>query len=374
MKTYVVLISNNSDGYGAERSLVSLAKFINSSEKLSSFVVIPRSGRIISLLEDANVDFIVQSFQGNVNYGRGLQILRGVAKYLINLISSIKLSRNLKTRGMNIGLVHTNTITTDFGIQLSQNLDIPHIWHIRELAKMAFNFDFELGTCYLNSMATKSNVLICNSNAVKEYYEQIIRHKKFVTVYNGVSKRMTCEAPKQNKTFRIIYIARLTPEKSHDAAIQACMGLLQTSRTDFSLDLWGDGCMQTSLEENVAELGLDRHIFFRGFSDSIPLDQYHVGLTCCEHEAFGRATVEYMLSGIPVVGVDGGANKELINENNGFLYAQGDIAAFTKILSRLYDNRELGIEKGEFGRKYAIDNFSEENYCESIMDIYNDLL
>jgi glycosyltransferase involved in cell wall biosynthesis len=375
MKNFILLVSANSDRYGAERSLVSLAKYINRNSKYSSLVVIPTAGPIISLLKSAKVDFICQSFQGNVNQGRGVKLLRGFSKYLINFISARRLKRQLIRRKINVSLVHTNTITTDFGIQVALNLAVPHIWHVREMAKAAFNFDFELGPLYLKKMASLTDVIVCNSNEVRRYYQDILGRSDLITIYNGVSiPQVNQEAEFQSSYFKILMIARLTEEKEHLSALRACSYLLSQGRINFCFDLWGDGPDREKIERTINALGLTDRVNLKGYADSIPIADYSIGLSCCRYEAFGRATVEYMLAGLPVVGVNSGGNREIITAASGILYEADNITQFGQALIRLYDDNAEIRKLGDAAKAIAEEKFSESAYGNAVLGLYDNVI
>ncbi|MDC1292405.1 glycosyltransferase [Amylibacter sp.] len=378
MKKTILLISINTSNYGAERSLVLLANFINENSIFSSLVIIPKNDLIVSLLEEKKIDYIIHPFQGNVNFGGGTKLIRGLTKYFINYVSSHGLKFFLKNQGYKIALVHTNTITTDFGSHLSSRFGIKHVWHIREMAKSAFGFDFELGDKYIRKMTAKSAKIICNSNTVNKYYTNTLGRNDLVTIYNGVS--LTKENVKNNKLcrkkqkFKIIMVGRLSHEKDQKSAIRACAHLLSKKREYFTFDIWGDGPDYDDLLVLIKELNLQNHVNLKGYSNSIPFIDYSVGVSCGEHEAFGRSTVEYMLANLPVVGIDSGANQELINSKTGIFYSIGDIKQFGEALIKLYDDSKLRIEMGQCGRLQAEEKYSEDSYGDKILGVYHDVI
>ena len=378
MKKTILLICINTSNYGAERSLVLLANFINKNSKFSSLVIIPRDDLIVNLLEEKKINYIVHPFYGNVNFEGGTKLIRGLTKYFINLVSSHRLETFLKAHGYDIALVHTNTITTDFGTHLSSRLGVNHVWHIREMAKAAFGFDFELGDRYIRKMAAKSVKIICNSNTTKKYYTNILGRNDLVTIYNGVS--ITKENAKNNKVcnkkkkFKIIMVGRLSHEKDQKSAIRACAYLLSQKRKYFTFDIWGDGPDYDDLLVLIKKLNLQNHVNLKGYSNSIPFIDYSVGVSCGEHEAFGRSTVEYMLANLPVVGIDSGANQELINSKSGIFYSIGDITQFGQALVKLYDDSKLRNELGQYGKMQAEEKYNENSYGNKILELYNNVI
>ncbi len=370
----VALISVNTDLYGAERSLVALAKIIKVEPNCSPLLIIPRHGQIEKLLQEEKIDYLVHNFQGNVNYGRGLQLLRGVSKFIFNLVSVTALCLRFRLANIKVDLVHTNTLTTDYGLLLAKLTRVPHIWHFREAAKDAFNFDFELGFSFFSFLARRSEVVVCNSKYLADYYSRLLRREDIQIVHNGVSlpeMRYRRSEIRDSDSLAITLVARLTDEKEHILALQACSLLLESGRRNFSLDLWGDGPMLDRLATESEDLGLSSYIRFRGFANNLPYELYDIGITCCRFESFGRATVEYMLGGLAVVAVRAGATCEIVPSNCGLLSEPGNAKQMAENLTRLYDNRALVRKLGDSGKRFASLNFSEVSYGRSVLRLYD---
>ena len=137
----MLYVSTNTKKDGAEKSLVALQNYLQHNKNLKTLTIIPRHGEIEELLNESNIEYIVYRFEGNVNYNRGIKVMRGVAKATINYTQAIKLTKILKSKGYDIVGVHSNTVTSEFGCYLAEMLKVPHIWHIREYGKLDFGFD-----------------------------------------------------------------------------------------------------------------------------------------------------------------------------------------------------------------------------------------
>ena len=91
-------------------------------------------------------------------------------------------------------------------------------------------------------------------------------------------------------------------------------------------------------------------------------------------EMFGLVTVEAMLSGVPVVASDTGANPELIrNGENGYLYPYGSAKALAEKIQEIMETEDLGnvIEQA---RAEAQERFSMQSCAEQTIDIYRGIL
>ena len=169
-------------------------------------------------------------------------------------------------------------------------------------------------------------------------------------------------------------VGRLSHEKNQTSAIKACGYLLSEGRKNFIFDIWGDGPDHNALLSLIRKLKLQNHVYLKGYSNSIPYGEYNVGLSCGEHEAFGRSTVEYMLAKLPVIGVNSGANQELITSQTGIFYTAGNTTQFGQALVKLCDDEKLRSELGAYGKKRAEENYTEKSYGNKILEIYEDVI
>lgn len=369
----VIYISTNIKKDGAEKSLVSLQRYLINNRSLNTLTIIPRHGPIEDLLQEAGIPYWIYRFEGDVNYNRGIKVLRGAVKAMINRHAAKALSRRIKKNKINAVGIHSNTITSEMGAYLAADLKVPHIWHIREFGKLDFGFDFELGFSYIRHLAKKATKVVCNSKSVADYYSQYLDKGNITYIYNGVNCTPSGENIWDAKIFKMLLIGRLSKEKGQDIAIEACKLLFDKGYRNFCLDLYGEGADRGKYERMIKDYGLEGNVKLKGYSNKIPIHKYQVGLMCSSHEAFGRVTVEYMVNGLPVVGLDSGGTSEIIEDNvTGYLLKNGDAKTLSDYLIKLYSNRTLCKKLGENGRRRAETFFTEQIYCDNIYNLYKE--
>jgi glycosyltransferase involved in cell wall biosynthesis len=120
----------------------------------------------------------------------------------------------------------------------------------------------------------------------------------------------------------------------------------------------------------ILSCGLEKAVKFWGqVPDPSPIVKgCDIALMCSRSEAFGRATVEAMKLGKPVVGAGGGATPELIRENfNGLLYAPGNYEELAQKIKFLIDNPDMARQMGENGRRWAQEEFTLEKYAGKVL-------
>lgn len=240
-KKTIVFVSINTKKDGAERSLIALQDYLIRQHGLNTLTIIPCHGSIEELLKDKNIPYMIHDFRSNINYNRGTKLLRGCAKAMINQCAAKALSKYIKEQGIHVIGVHSNTITVEMGAYLALDLDVPHIWHVREFGKLDFGFDFELGFPYIKRLAKKAAKVVCNSKAVRDYYAEYLDKDNLTYIYNGVNCTPSGENKWDSKLFKMLLIGRLSKEKGQNIAIEACRILRDKGYKDFCLDLYGEG-------------------------------------------------------------------------------------------------------------------------------------
>ena len=83
-------------------------------------------------------------------------------------------------------------------------------------------------------------------------------------------------------------------------------------------------------------------------------------------------TVEAMLSCLPIIASDSGANKELINNNvNGLKYEIYNKYDLKEKIAFFMDNKIQRISMGKRGYELAINNYTSSINAKKIEEIYN---
>lgn len=373
MKT-VVYVSPHVDQYGAERSMV--ANIVNVKKQgLNVLLIIPRNGRIEELLKENNIEYCVEKFYDVINHEDRIRIHYGICKGLVNTIKALKIKKYLKEKSYEPILVHSNSLTSNYGIILSKLLNVPHIQHIRELGKYDFGMTFDMGISYFAKECSKSAKIICISEAVYQYYKQYLPDEKMKIIYNGIAEdevNELCSSREVNQRLEMILVGRLSEEKGQMQAIQAVERLKE--RIPLHLDLWGDGVDREKIELYIKDHNLEGLVSVQGYSNSIPYSRYHLALMCSHYEAFGRVTVEYMMHALPVIGVNAGGTQEIIlPSETGYLYNDGDIDQLAEYILELYSNEEKRQLMGQNGMKRAKNEFSEDSYCKKVFEVYKEV-
>lgn len=170
---------------------------------------------------------------------------------------------------------------------------------------------------------------------------------------------------------RLVTVALLTPQKDIPVLLHA-LQILLGRRSDFVLDIVGDGPQRPDYEELAAKLGLSEVVQFHGLQPKRDVVRFlhnaaiFVLPTLCE--TFGVVLIEALAAGKPVVASAVGAVSEIITPEVGRVVPPGDSQALAVALDEMldsyhqYDARALA--------QYARERYSYEVVGRQLYEIY----
>lgn len=143
-------------------------------------------------------------------------------------------------------------------------------------------------------------------------------------------------------THKIVAVGRLTKQKNYKLMLLAFSDFLK-NYSDYSLDIYGVGELETELKEYANQLKIDKSVNFKGNSNAvIELEKaYDFYIMSSDHEGMSNALAEAMSIGLPCIATDcdgGGAAALIRNNINGILVPKNDVTALTKAMVALGKN------------------------------------
>ncbi|MGL4694364.1 glycosyltransferase family 4 protein [Enterococcus larvae] len=383
MAVKVLYILHEDTKFGASKSMIDLIVTLKAQYGITPIVLSFEEDTEVNNFLNGN-DIKVIATQHRRNVYTKTNYLRDLALYLPKYIRyKTALNKALKKveKQINfeeIDLIHSNTSIINFGAVLSKKFSIPHIWHIREFAKLDFDFAF-MNLNQIRFMNNNTNRFVFISHCLKDYWiNKGIEENKSRVVYNGVNtSRIKKKEVYGNQSLNIVMVGGITPNKGQIKLIEAMNHLSDEDRLDIQVDFYGRGSdsYYEELTKIIAKYGLQSNITFKGYSDSIEqeLANYDLGVIASRAEAFGRTTVEYMSAGLAVLASNSGANVELIkNAETGMIFENSEELA-EKIMY-LKKNRDILRKIADKGQKEARTIYTKEKNAENIMCVYNELL
>lgn len=298
--------------------------------------------------------------------------------YLVEPLQVLYVYHKVKDKGIHI--VHSNSGVTDFGAKLAEKLHCKHVWHVREFGDADYSLEYlngrERAWRYINRHADR---LVFISGCLYDHFRQFADAGKSSVIYNGISKEYLFERHYEKKEKTIFLISgNLTRKKGQMLVLQAARELKQRN---MSFELWIAGAASSMFDSKAYARELQSYIDENLPGTAVMLGRVEdmralrakadVEIVASDMEAFGRVTVEAMLSGMPVIASDSGANPELIEDGvNGFLYECGNKAALAERMGRFLTDKELIEKLGEEAQRRASRDYTLESNARKIEALY----
>ena len=184
--------------------------------------------------------------------------------------------------------------------------------------------------------------------------------------------------------FLIALVAQLTPWKGQLTMIEA-LSILRREGVDCELLLAGAAVFTSSATryDNVAyelelrrraeALGLTDKVRFLGEVADVPalLSAVDALALPSREEPFGRALIEAMAMGLPLMATNVGGPPEFVREGiDGFLLDPAQPEAWASAAARLAREPALWARMAAEGRPRALEMFSPQRHAASLMDVY----
>ena len=175
--------------------------------------------------------------------------------------------------------------------------------------------------------------------------------------------------------FVIGSLAVFRPEKNISQLIEAVAELRRRGRPAKAL-LVGDGPMRPTIEQKARELGIEAHVVFAGAQGDVRpfIAAFDVGVLCSTAiETLSLAALEMLGAGTPVVMSDIGGAREIVNGENGSVFAVGDTGVLVSLLERF----EALVKRDGFAeatRASVVGKFDHPKMVAAYRDFLTDLV
>lgn len=151
----------------------------------------------------------------------------------------------------------------------------------------------------------------------------------------------------------LLYVGRISWEKDLDILCEAMHRLNENYRDRICLIMTGDGPCRAELIERLPD-----NTVFTGIKRNLELAQIYASSDIfvfpSSFETFGNVVVEAFASGLPVIGVNKGGVKDLIEHGvNGLLTEAKDPVSFTEAIECLINNEVLRYQLSHGSLKSA---------------------
>lgn len=211
----------------------------------------------------------------------------------------------------------------------------------------------------------------------KSFFNLIVKFKKGVTIYNGVSASNIVKSDRvrpAGRPFTLAYCGRLVPQKNVDVLIKS-IGQLRDAGFHANLDIYGEGELEHQLKQLTADLNLSQHIAFHGYKKNWKeLAQYaDCFILPSSREGMPNVLFEAIVIGLPIISTT--IEEIACHFTDGYdsiLVNSIDVKSLSDAIYRAGSNAELlfAIKTNAYKtiEKYAIPNMAR-----SYEDLYHSL-
>ncbi|MDX1682994.1 MAG: glycosyltransferase family 4 protein, partial [Phycisphaeraceae bacterium] len=173
-------------------------------------------------------------------------------------------------------------------------------------------------------------------------------------------------------------VARLDRMKGQDDLLDVIPALAQQIPA-VQVVLVGDGRDGDRLRRRVHHSGLRNHVMFTGLVPEAEVPGYLLAMDVVAlpsyQEGQGRALVEALMCGRPVVGYDtGGIPEVCIDGETGRLVRAGDRRGLGGVLAELLSDAALRERLSEQGQNHALTHFTADRMISQVQGLYDRLL
>lgn len=169
--------------------------------------------------------------------------------------------------------------------------------------------------------------------------------------------------------------------KNQILVVQAAKRLLEEGYRNFEVWIAGTSTSlqvskdyEKNIKNYIKDNCMEEHVKMLGYVKNMKEvrangDVESVASKC---EAFGRVTVEAMMSSMPVIAANAGANSELIVEGEtGYLFKNNCVEELACVMKKVLENHDEIKRMGQRAYQVASENFTAERNAEEIEKYYN---
>jgi glycosyltransferase involved in cell wall biosynthesis len=361
----VLLVHHSSQAGGAENSLLDLVGGL--SEEWGALVACPGGGPLIEQLEAAGGRVLPAPIARFKCTACPIQLSRYFLAWRRGVRALVAI---IKDAGIDI--VHSNTTTAHlYGGAAAARCRVPSVWHIRDTAIP--------GAAKL--ILPGASACIAISHYIADHVGPAARPGPDV-IHNGVDLDEFHPAQHPPETPTVAMVGQLVPWKNHGDFLRAAARIRKAVPSARFLivgdDMFGDHPdYRQQLESLAEEAGIAESLDFTGYRHDLPqlLRSVSVLVHPSRKEPFGRAVVEAMASGVPVIAYREGGPAEIISHGNtGLLVRPGDVAQLAAGAISVLQAPDKAARLGEAGRARAEEMFDCRNTARKIMAVYSKLL
>ncbi|WP_350286182.1 glycosyltransferase [uncultured Croceitalea sp.] len=173
-----------------------------------------------------------------------------------------------------------------------------------------------------------------------------------------------------SKEFHFLFLGSLTEQKNPLGLIKLCQDLLASKHENFVIDVVGDGPLRSSLEVEINEHNLNRHIKLHGFSNKVIafLKNSHCLIMPSHWEGMPVVILEAGAAKLPIISTPVGSIGDIISKETGYLSSLDDFSDKMKYVVKEY---ETAVKKSERFYDHVVTNYGIQEIFDKHLKLYD---
>ncbi|HNW87562.1 MAG TPA: glycosyltransferase family 4 protein [Candidatus Limiplasma sp.] len=376
--TVLMIASDNNPTSGAFLSMVKLCALLKARHGVHVLVVLPRPGNGVQLLREAGLPYcFVRSFAWVCPMeAAGIPLQAEILlKKALNRVAAYRLKRLLCK--FHADILHINTTYSYVGALAALQARVPLVWHLREyLEEDQGNRIWNREAGY--RLIGRADRIVAIASGLYEKYRPYFAPQRLVCVLNGIDPAAfpARSGPiLQGERAALFYGGGYSDGKGYRDLLEALAARQKSGKQDFTLCLLGE--LTPQAEAALDELNLRGVTQTPGYQKDVAkwLAQADIAFNCSVREAFGRKTVEAMMTGALVIAADTGGTLDLLRDGDtGLYYRQGNAQSLADALDRALSDRAASQSIAKRGMRFARESLTAERNADTVFTLYQGLM
>jgi len=219
-------------------------------------------------------------------------------------------------------------------------------------------------------------VFVNNSERRKAIAKKIVSRRKAITIYNGVELPFAQKRFDEKKEEIIVgSILRFSKQKNIVETVRVAIEVCRLNE-HLHFIFVGDGELFSECRKMVKKARMEQRISLPGWKSDIEnwLLKFDVFLLYSKWEGLSISILEAMSYGLPIIASDIIGNKELVDDENGFLVSVNKVDKLERILINLPRKWEDLKKMGENSRRKVKEKFDISEFTEKYKKLYKSRL
>ncbi len=359
---------------GAERLAIDICKEVNARQEHEAMLLV---------LSDKN-EYTYQTKDLPIRKTSSSVSLSLLKKSKIDLSDFEKIVHKFKP-----DIIHSHLFTAEVFSREKIHPGIKYFTHchdnmpqLRNISARTF-FKKKLLTDFYEKQHLLKNYLDCNNKFIaisehtKEYFESVLPAQlaKNIFLLNNAIDFKQFNSVNQKRNFdkiRIVNVGSFVGKKNQQLFISIAEEL-QRRKLNAEIVLLGNGPLYTEIKKQIEQKNLQQIISMH--ANVMRVEDYYAQANMYVHtatyEPFGLVLLEAMATGLPVISLDGGGNRGLVNDENGFMLHEQSARLFADKAELLFNDKILHDKLSEGAVAFA-KRFDIVSYTDKLLKLYEE--